>query len=642
MESKDFLFLDENLLINKYMTKFPSIPNISLSYSDSNIMIKSYCYNQHKKIFPINEFLIIYHPLYQLYSNLSNFKCCNKCMLQLFYSQNNKNLFLNYCQECNIVFCFHKEHHHQLEIIEKKIPILKDFIFPICPFCENGKQTIFSEKIDGFKLNQKYLKNINEFVFKNNKNLEDIEKEFNDINNGKTYLSLFPYYDYFMKMNYLEIILCENLLKTYNYFEKKKEMHFQSIQNIENIFNYLNYKFTLGKLTGEEKEIKSLINHFNNLNNCFLLQTKNKTNIIENSKNYNGGMILCNNYYNYQFKKYLELDKKPLFFPEIKKFFILSENILFVYDFYNVEIKKKIILNESPINILYIKKNLFFFEYLNKLELYSFYDDGNFVEFKIKNTILMNKNNKKYLKIIVTKNKKFICFEKNSIDFYLFDLLTTNVTYINSMNGIYFIKRINSYLILLSSQSFFIFLNENGEEIIKINLNNELCINEEQLCIYKEKYLVFISSNKNNIILINLNSLEIEKKLSFSKYLIEKTEIENKNIIDNNNNLIRISIGLFSKSNNFSKHYDNFPLVIENKKGIIIYYNMDFYFLQNIEKKNSFIEKLLIKMESKDLIKLSVSRYKYLFRKIIKYDENNYIISQDFDFSGVDLYLLSF
>ena len=310
--------------------------------------------------------------------------------------------------------------------------------------------------------------------------------------------------------------------------------------------------------------------------------------------------------------------------------------------FIMLKLKKKIILNESPINILYIKKNLFFFEYLNKLELYSFYDDGNFVEFKIKNTILMNKNNKKYLKIIVTKNKKFICFENNSIDFYLFDLLTTNVTYINSMNGIYFIKRINSYLILLSSQSFFIFLNENGEEIIKINLNNELCINEEQLCIYKEKYLVFISSNKNNIILINLNSLEIEKKLSFSKYLIEKTEIENKNIIDNNNNLIRISIGLFSKSNNFSKHYDNFPLVIENKKGIIIYYNMDFYFLQNIEKKNSFIEKLLIKMESKDLIKLSVSRYKHLFRKIIKYDENNYIISQDFDFSGVDLYLLSF
>ena len=124
--------------------------------------------------------------------------------------------------------------------------------------------------------------------------------------------------------------------------------------------------------------------------------------------------------------------------------------------------------------------------------------------------------------------------------------------------------------------------------------------------------------------------------------MIEKTEIENKNIIDNNNNLIRISLGLFSKSNNFFKHYDNFPLVIENKKGIIIYYNMDFYFLQNIEKKNSFIEKLLIKMESKDLIKLSVSRYKYLFRKILKYDENNYIISQDFDFSGVDLYLLSF
>ena len=47
-------------------------------------------------------------------------------------------------------------------------------------------------------------------------------------------------------------------------------------------------------------------------------------------------------------------------------------------------------------------------------------------------------------------------------------------------------------------------------------------------------------------------------------------------------------------------------------------------------------------MESKDLIKLSVSRYKHLFRKIIKYDENNYIISQYFDFSGVDLYLLSF
>ena len=79
-----------------------SIPYIYLYYTDSDIMIKSYCTNNHESNLPLNEFLIKYHPLYKKYQN---YEFCHKCWIKLFYGKKTSNsFFTNYCDVCNKYF----------------------------------------------------------------------------------------------------------------------------------------------------------------------------------------------------------------------------------------------------------------------------------------------------------------------------------------------------------------------------------------------------------------------------------------------------------------------------------------------------------------------------------------------------------
>ena len=638
---EDFKIIDSNIFIQESDNDigfdsifFPSIPNINLEYSESNIMINSICLNKHKIILPINEFLIKFHPLYKDYLN---FDFCNKCMLKLFYNEKIEiNFDTYYCQQCDKFLCFHSKNHiHELKIIKKELYIIKEFIFPICPFCENGQQNIFNDKIDELKLNNKYLKTIIDYFIENKKNLIQIEKDFNNINN-KIFIDLFPYYEYYMRMNFLECLLCEQLLKTYILMKNKKEMYFQIIKNIENIFHFVNYKFILGKINGNQFEIESLKNHFKNPNNCFLNKINQSINI--NSTKYFGGLIIrSNNYNNANFDYITHLPNKIFFFQKIKKLFHLSKNILSVYDFNELKIGKKIFLNNIPINILYIKKNLFIFQYINKFELYSFHDDGMYVEFKIIITLLIDKKNKIYSKIITTKDKKFICFIPYCIDFYLFNPSYNNILFIKSINNIYFMYQINENLILFSYKYYFIFSNELGEEIQKIDLNGDTCLFEEQLCIYKKKFVFIISSNYKNIILININNFQIIKKTYFLNRLIKINEIKNENIIDENNKIVNLSFGTFSKKYKSERYENNTLIAIENNEGIIIIYNNFFYFLSNFEKINSFIQEIKININFSTILKKFP-----LVSGIEIIDNKNYLVYQDFKEIGVEIFNLYF
>ena len=639
IDSKIFLYqeeCDDDIGFNSNF--YPSIPNITLEYSETNIMINALCFNKHKVILPINEFLLKFHPLYKDYLN---FLYCNKCILKLLYHEKSMtNFYTYYCEQCDKFLCIHsKNHSHELKIKKAEFYIIKEFLFPICPFCENGQQNVFIDKIDELKLNNKYLKTIIDYFIENKKNLIEIEKDFNNIN-GKYYINLFPYYEYYMRMNFLECLLCENLLKTYNIMKNKKEMYYQIIKNIENIFHFVRYKFYLGKINGDKYEIESLKNHFKNPNNCFLNGKKQSLNIIESKNEYLGGLILRSNNYNKASLDYItHFFKKIFFFPKIKKFFHLSKNELSIYDFKELKIGKKIFLNNIPINILYIKKNLFIFQYIDKFELYSFHDDGLYVEFKIIITLLIDKKNKIYSKIFTTKDKKFICFIPNLIDFYLFNPLNKNITFIKSINGIYFMKQINENLILFSYKYYFRIYKENGEESEKIDLNGETCLNEEQLCIYKKIYIFIISSNHHNIILINMNNFQIIKKTSFFNRLIKIKEIENENIIDENNKLANLSFGIFLKSNKAQRYENYSTIVIEYNDGIIIYFKY-FYFLTNFEKINSSIQEIKIN------IKFSTIFRKFpLVSGILLIDNKNYLIYQNYDKNeeyGVDIFTLSF
>ena len=44
-----------------------------------------------------------------------------------------------------------------------------------------------------------------------------------------------------MRMNFLLTLLCENLMKTYQFFREKKKLYFPILQNIFKFNNY--YKF---------------------------------------------------------------------------------------------------------------------------------------------------------------------------------------------------------------------------------------------------------------------------------------------------------------------------------------------------------------------------------------------------------------
>lgn len=201
-----------------------------------------------------------------------------------------------------------------------------------------------------------------------------------------------------MRNNYLEILLCENLIKTYSSLILRKEMYYQVIKNIQNIliFPIFRFKFKLSQIN----DTKLLIEYFKETNK-YLLQ--------EGDFNYNNLVIfqIDLSFKINLFKSYSKEETTFFIFPEKNLIFQLNKNLKKLYMIKYTKKKIKIQLDLIPQNILYLKDNLFIFQYSEKLILYSFETKG-FVE---------NKNfcynfNKIYSKIIEIKNNKFICYLK--------------------------------------------------------------------------------------------------------------------------------------------------------------------------------------------------------------------------------------
>ena len=148
-----------------------SIPYIFLYYTDTDIIIKSYCTNNHESNLPLNEFLIKYHPLFKKYQN---YEFCHKCWIKLFYGKKTSNsFFTSYCDICNKYFCSHySKHSHKLKTVENEFLNVNKFIFPICYMCYKNN---FNNQINGCKMNNIDLNFIkkNYLLYKNN--LEEIE-----------------------------------------------------------------------------------------------------------------------------------------------------------------------------------------------------------------------------------------------------------------------------------------------------------------------------------------------------------------------------------------------------------------------------------------------------------------------------------
>ena len=121
-------FTYTELIESLFFKNNENIPIIHLYYSKSTIFIESKCHKGHYDFNPLNQFLILYHPLIKF---TRNFNFCNKCLLKFFHY--NITFYSNFCDKCNGFYCLHKKDedlinkHRLIEIIFPKI----DFYFTI-------------------------------------------------------------------------------------------------------------------------------------------------------------------------------------------------------------------------------------------------------------------------------------------------------------------------------------------------------------------------------------------------------------------------------------------------------------------------------------------------------------------------------
>ena len=243
-----------------------------------------------------------------------------------------------------------------------------------------------------------------------------------------------------MKNNYLEILLCENLLNTYSSLIIKKEMYFQVIKNIQNTLIFPKYKFQLNQIN----DTKLLIEYFKQTNKCFL----NEGNY------YNKNLFLFQKDFSFEFillKSYSKENVPFYIFPEKKLIFQLNPYLKQLYILNLYEKKIRIKLEEIPQNILYLKDNIFIFHYSKRFELYSFIKSRK--EFKKINTFVL-KYPKIYSKIIEIKNEHFICYSPQKVDILIKECQNLLIPE-KTINDVVFIKRINENLIFFHIVLFF-------------------------------------------------------------------------------------------------------------------------------------------------------------------------------------------
>ena len=586
-----------------------SIPEILLEYTENNIIINSKCFLNHCISLPLDKFLIKFHPLYIFFKD---FYYCSKCFIKLFH-YNKSSFFTHYCSICNEYYCIHcqnldEKHKNNLKIIEKEIPKI-NFNFPICPECINKKDDL---TIINGKIKQSTLKEIIQNFNKKIKFLKILENDFNNLK-GKIYFELYPFYEYFMRMNFLEILLCENLIKTYKLYKEKKNFYIQIIKNILNIFSFIDDLFSLKNIKGTKEEIKEIKNYFMNLNNCFLLPKKNSNPYqIVVSKEYIKKLIPFLNLYLYD-KNPIKKDftGKLIIYPEINKIFEITDRTI-IYELNNISDYK--IIKHVPENISYIKNNLFIYQISNKL----------YIDYLNKNKILISKgiitleNNKDYKSIYTGKKNILFCFgyqlndqdnlnndfdEKIFIDNIVLNEFSleilrcsddlTEAKTISTINDIDFIIKINNNLFLYKKNESLFFLDGEGKEIKEIKLPEQ--IYQKQISIYKENYLIIMF--KNIFWFFDLIKIQLIYSNSFNNILqISFSLFKNKDIVDENND-VKPLYSIYQNKLNINYH-DNFKNYFSINIGLFFKHDGFTKFITNFEEKDNIIcQNLCIKIK---------------------------------------------
>ena len=231
---------------------------------------------------------------------------CKECRL---IHQNNDNKKFQFCSNCLFFFCPDCANFHLTEYNSHKLFNISKFD-SICKIhCDNNKYYCYKceknicEYCKISHLNH-CLKNINDyFLSENNKNkiklrINEMENSLEKIEELKN--SLIKEFNNFMEDTNYKIEFLNNLLYTYEYYEKNHNLNYYSINNLKNFSNdFINFQIDLFKsLNNEGNKLLIFIQkksneYLNKLKTCSKIILKHKLLVNQMEILKDGRLISC-------------------------------------------------------------------------------------------------------------------------------------------------------------------------------------------------------------------------------------------------------------------------------------------------------------------------------------------------------------
>ena len=289
--------IDEDIVFRCY--KCPYIPLMRVLYQGCKIYIEYRCQNGHYD----------YEELKTFYNRNKNFS-----MKEIINKINNKSPSKNnkifYCNKCEQVYTFNEmEIHSNKDEHKNLIPL--ELIDGVCKF--HGEQNIYycnkchinfcDECLTNFHLKHDYFEIKSKFYSKEQINnykkiLKENENKFNNfyIESQKIIEEMIKKINYskilfkkYKELNDCELLLCKNLINTYENLYNKNLINYEMIFNIDNILNYKNINLEIDKNFHLLSKFQKIYSIFENSYKSLLNMSKNYINfdlkITEKDKN---------------------------------------------------------------------------------------------------------------------------------------------------------------------------------------------------------------------------------------------------------------------------------------------------------------------------------------------------------------------
>ena len=289
--------LDEDIVFRCY--KCPYIPLMRVLYQGCKIYIEYRCQNGHYD----------YEELKTFYNRNKNFSM-KEIINKINSKSPSKNNKIFYCNKCEQVYTFNEmEIHSNKEEHKNLIPL--ELIDGVCKF--HGEQNIYycnkchinfcDECLTNFHLKHDYFEIKSKFYSKEQINnykkiLKENENKFNNfyIESQKIIEEMIKKINYskilfkkYKELNDCELLLCKNLINTYENLYNKNLINYEMIFNIDNILNYKNINLEIDKNFHLLSKFQKIYSIFENSYKSLLNMSKNYINfdlkITEKDKN---------------------------------------------------------------------------------------------------------------------------------------------------------------------------------------------------------------------------------------------------------------------------------------------------------------------------------------------------------------------